>query len=511
MSTEDKATTWTVEINAVDKGSLYQWGSFSTNENISAPSTATFTLVDTAQTYFPAVGQTVDIKRDSVRLFKGTIEKIDIDAPLAPEVNFIKIHAIDFNQLAQRFFVAANYETDGQTLKDIVDDIVDNQTSLGTDGVVTTGMNEGPEIGDTIIDYKQVKKVFDDFSQNTGLVWRIDASKVLDFYDPSTNYASFDLDTSNKDKYRSIKIRQTREKYRNRQYFRAGTQKVYPDPERFKGDGETQAFTLYFAVGNEDTDKPLVEVDTVSKTVGIRGVDDDTAFDWYYAKGEKEITQNYSDTALSSAQTLEVDYVGQIPNLIDETDNDEVTDRISVEGGSGIYENLEKDEEIDTRLLAVERVEGLLRRFGSVPTMATVETFEEGLEVGQSISVTFTAYDVSGYFLIQRVYRRDIGEGRIVTRFDAIQPQERYEDWVEFWEKSFRVHGPPVSKDTELLVLARKAYDTLTITDDLTTSTNPADLLDETTDPWTAPLLGVFSSHNSAMLGHSLIGEHPQW
>ena len=447
----------TLTIGGVDKTEIFEFPSLGISDNLNHRNDCSFVLSDQTGAYRPSVGQEVIITKDGTRIFAGSIDEWE-EEDLPGQVVEGIIPCVDYNQIADRHLVARVYEN--QTLGAIVADIVTQD--LAGEGITTTNVQSGPTISKAAFNYRTVAEAFNDLSQLTGYDWYIDYYKDLHFFSRETNTAPFSI-TDISYNYRNMKVRYTREQYRNRQYIRAGYDITDSRTEEFKGDGKTKTFPLSFAVAKVPS---AVTVNAVAKTIGIKGID--TGKDWYWNKGEREITQDDAAAALISTDTLAVTYQGLFPIILVSQDDTEISSRASTEGGTGIYEDVEEDANIDSRDLATSKADALLRRFGRIPRIITFETDTGGLRAGQLINITNARRNLSDNFLIESVTAR-AEQLDLVYSVKALDG-EALGGWVEFFQKLAQSTRKFVIRENEVLGLLRRFSDAIVLVDTLTTA-----------------------------------------
>ena len=448
----------TLAIGGVDKTGMFEFPSLSISDNLNHRNDCSFVLSDQTGVYRPSVGQEVIITKDGTRIFAGSIDEWE-EEDLPGQVVEGIIPCVDYNQIADRHLVARVYEN--QTLGAIVADMVTQD--LAGEGITTTNVQSGPIIAKAAFNYRTVAEAFNELSQLTGYDWYIDYYKDLHFFSRETNTAPFSI-TDASYNYRNMKVRYTREQYRNRQYIRAGHDITDARTEEFKGDGKTKTFPLSFPVAKVPS---AITVNGASKSVGIKGVD--TGKDWYWNKGEREIVQDDAAAALISTDTLAVTYQGLYPIIISSQDDTEIAARASTEGGTGLYEDVEEDTNIDSRDLATSKAEALLRRFGRIPRIITFETDTGGLRAGQLISITNARRNLSGNFLIESVTAR-ADQLDLVYTVKALDG-EALGGWVEFFQKLAQSTRKFVIRENEVLGLLRRFSEAIVLTDALSTAT----------------------------------------
>lgn len=451
----------TFTIAGIDKTSLVQVDSLSITDELNSRNTCTFSLLDTIGAYRPAIGAAVAIADGATKYFTGTIDRIVELQLMGTSTLAYSVECVDYNQVCDRHLVAAVYEN--QTLKQIVEDIVTD--CLTGESITTTNVETGPTITKAVFNYKYVNEVFNELAELTGYSWYIDYDKDLHFFARETNVAPFSL-TDDSRNYRDVQVTKTREQYRNKQYVRAGqdiTDQQTAEKPTPKPDGVTKTFVLKYPVAQV----PTVEVNSVAQTVGIRDVD--SGKQWYWSKGDNTITQDNSEAVLTDTDVLEVTYYGLFPILIQTQLDQEIATRVTAEGGSGIYEAIDEDGNIDKQDLAIDKAAGLLRKYGSIPQIVEFETDADGLAAGQLLTINITAHNLNGQYLIDSVAAQDKSGIFLRYRVRALSG-ESLGGWVEFFRKLAAAGKTYVIRENEVLILVRNLTDQVICGDDFTAS-----------------------------------------
>ena len=444
-------------INAVDRKSLVLLETLSVEDQLNERNISSFEMFDSSGAFHPKVGQEVIVNWDfasgSEKIFAGTID--DFEEEERPGMKgrlWYRLACVDYNQFTDRHLVAKEYAN--QTQKQIVTDI--NTTHLAAEGVtVDPSMEDGPTIEQAVFNYRTVNEVFNDLSELTGFTWYIDYDKVLHFFSRTFFTAPFNL-TADSD-YRTLRYSKTRDRYRNKQFIRAGQDVAASRVQTFLGDGETQSWPLELPVSDE---APTIKVDAAAKTVGIRQID--SGKDFYYQSGSEIISQDSSGTKLTSSNTLEVTYKGLFPIIVQAQDQIAINERVTVEGGSGVYEAIQDEEEINRSALATDKASGLLRRFANIAEIIEFETDKTGLKAGQLLPVTRSSHNVDDSFLIESVQFRHIGAVVDTLRFQVkAMSGEPFGGFAEFFRLLAAQGRKFIIRDNEVLLLLRKFPETL--------------------------------------------------
>lgn len=162
-------------------------------------------------------------------------------------------------------------------------------------GGLQQSVQPGPIISEFTSNYETCAACMDALAQAANFFWQIDQNKVLWFVAPGTLAAPWDAVIPGRDIVRdNVTLERTNPQYRNRQYVLGGTDQTTTQVETRRGDGNTQVFTMSYAVSTV----PTITVNGVAQTVGIGGVD--TGKQWYWNGGKNEIFQDSGGTKLNA-------------------------------------------------------------------------------------------------------------------------------------------------------------------------------------------------------------------
>jgi len=413
-----------IEIGGVDRTANLYHGSLLVSTAINARSVASVDLISEDGAYRPEVGEKFEVYDGATLIFSGTIDDLPEETLSGTSaIKFAGVPAVDHHQIADRILVAEAYE--GEAAGDIVTDIITKYLTL--DGITAGTIQSGITVSKAVFNYIPVSDCMDELSELTGFQWQINPDKTLDFFDRATYTGAALTEASDVNK---IKVKRSRDQYRNRQYLRAGQDIAAETTLTFKGDGATQVFSLSLPAALE----PTIAVNGTPRTVGIRGLE--TGFDWYWQKNDKSISQELTADKLISTDTLSVTYRGYYPILIVADNTANIADRVSVEGGSGIYESMVKKTSIDTKEAALEYTSGLLRRYGDLQKTVTVDSFVP-YSAGQLVLVTLPSHDVNEQMLVSDVNISTVGASddmRVLYKVKLVSG-EAFGGWVNFFKK----------------------------------------------------------------------------
>lgn len=299
------------------------------------------TWTSTPSGYRPTVGQDIAVFEvpGANRVFGGLIQGVTTRTLQNTMIEY-RLRCMDYSWILDRR-LAGQYEWSGLHAGAIVRDIAIN--SLGSEGITidTITNNRGPIIDKFKVDFATVRQAYDELLKICGPTWRIwvDFVRALKFeQDPAVatwtvaDSSSFVLtDTESYER--------TTERKANRVWVRFGRYETEEQTESFGGAHPTQPTNgtrKSWALAKDVAKAPTVKVNGAAQTVGIREVD--TGRQWYWQQGSKTIEQDAGGTALSSAQTLEVIYVGLETADVFAEDFADIVATGATEGTSGAYE-----------------------------------------------------------------------------------------------------------------------------------------------------------------------------
>ena len=302
----------------------------------------------------------------------------------------------------------------------------------------------GTTIRKAVFNYVTAAQAMDELCELSGATWWVTADKVLHYVSRDEFIAPWHI-TQDHAPIRSLEVETDLYEYRNRQYVRAGQDTTDLQVENMKGDGSSRTFT----VGYKIAQRPVVKVNGVEQTVGIRQVDKNKAF--YWARGEKEITQDERQTPLSSTDTLTVEYYGYYPIVVVSEDQNAIEAMMERTGDTGLYENIEEDTNIDSSELALELAIGKLKKYAKINTQVTFETIQKGLQAGQLIHIDLPNYDLSGDFLITSVETRCEARKVLFYTVTAVDGDD-VGGWENFFKQLARSQKTYVIRENEVLI-----------------------------------------------------------
>lgn len=433
-------------------GVLYpiQRGSVSLTDDLNAVNVLSFSVFDELELWSFTSGESVEL-RDLVGnlVYAGTVERPRVRRERGMEEGvFHSFECVDYNQIPLRKIVKEAY--DNTTFEDIVADIVDKY--FAPEGVTIGAIDLGPEYIRKIFDYKRADLVLQELSEDTGYAFWFDYEKRFYFRSRLSVAAPF-IATSSIVRYSEVE--RSRTNYRNRQYVRAGRDLTDPITETFNGDTVRQTFSVGLPIGEE----PIALVNGVSLgRVGIAGVEDDLpGIHWLWSKDSSEITQRRDDLPLIDTDRLEVTYRGLYPVLVQAQNDDEISRRMTIEGGSGLYEDIEEHSDIESASIAFDVAVARLQRNGAISETLKIELDMPGLATGMFVHVSLPFLRVDGTYLIQQVTATDAGTETFLRYTATLLLGDAVGGWLAFFQRMMQGRRVESPREGELLLLLRNA------------------------------------------------------
>jgi len=440
------------------------------SNELNTRSRASFELYDPTGEYWPETGSvviisevvTVDDEPVEYKLFEGTLDEPEEHIPDGvKEGHFIKCRVVSYDQLCDRYHVAAVYVD--KTCREIIQDALTspNHCAIYQEGIdANEYVQDGPVIEKLVANYITVTDLLNDLSKLTGYKWYVDFDKKLHFFERTAVDAPFGLNDEVHN-FAKPKLRRTREDYRNVQIVRGGTTTTDTRVELFAGDGKRRTFTLSYQVN----EMQMVRIRRSGgpwqeQIVAVKGTE---GAEWTYLKGSADISQTDSGTVLGINDELEVTYVGEFPVIAISPREDEIEHRKAIEGGGGIYERIEFDDSIENEEAAERKAESLLDSYAKIPRIFTFETMERGLEPGQAIPIKLARFNLDDTFLITRVDIKCMAGKHLKYSVRCVGSE--YDTWVQYFRKMADRPKRMVIRENEKVLLMRSLRDRTSLAD----------------------------------------------
>lgn len=429
-----------------------------------APDTAHFRMYDPDTA--PVSGQEVLIyDEDSTVIFGGVIVSVQKEAITKSSESSYRtyvysVECSDYQKLLDRYLINNSYTS--QTCKQIIDDLVANYTDPAI-GFTTTSVSTGPTITKATFSYRRVSDAITELADLVEYDWYVDESKVIHFFQRETIPAPLDIsDTTLVESVNSFSLTPDYTQVRNRVYVRGGTYDSAAYTESFTADGLRRSWPLAFKPSGLS-----ITVGGVAKTVAVDHLNpDDGTYQYFYNYLEQYVrcAENVGTTPTpADGVTIAVTYTYQVPIIIMAENLASQTAIAAIEGGTGRYEHIIKDETITTldEARSVGEMEVLL--FGDAIISGSFTTYTNGFKAGQYLNLSATDYlTYSGRYRIQRVRARIIGNNIIQYSVEFATTLYELKDLLL---SLIRKHGRYKLRSDEAVDVLKIISESITVTD----------------------------------------------
>lgn len=468
----------TIELNSVDISSQVIFDSLSVVQNLTNEvDTAQFSVRKYgARTIDPSFNDNIVIQDGSDKIFAGKIVEIEMENETSGG-SLLTIKCVDHTLEFDRLLASKTYT--GQTVKEIIDDLVSSYAPTFT----TTSVTSSYVIPKIVFNQVPLSQCIRKLADIMRYDWYIDADKDIHFFEKFTNTAPFNLtDTSGNYEYQSLKRTADGSQIVNRVKVRGG---------EYDGDTFTDIITVS---GNDSKSFKLpyrfanltIELNTgagyVSKTVGIDFIDDFTT---------KDVLHNFQDQSFKFENTLangnKIRFSGnpKVPVLAIAEDSPSVI-------AYGAIEKLIRDNTIESNSVARKRASAELLAFADSVIDAKFQTISSGLRSGQLINVASTKRGIDDDLVIKRLtfqartpfkflYKVDCISTQRYTLLDVLRkimsPDTKKNDEKEVAEQIFAVNETVTALDEVASVSPKDVDETVTVTESvLKDPVDPADI-----------------------------------
>lgn len=396
--------------------------------------------VETSTAWIPPRGAEIVIYRGtSTRMFGGTISDFTSQILDYPEQTLIlfRLNCIDYSSVLDKRLIQG--KAYGLNLFGAVFDIWLDW--LKAEGVLIRSDHLADTMLPTNIVFQNAEPISSAYrrlADLTGTAYWVDFHKYIHFQFmtlAAADYAPISISDDSVNK-RNVRLTYLPSQYRNWQWIRTSLNIQQIITEIFDGDGTTRFWTTQYKMQIVVS----VSVNGVSETVDtLYGVSQ-----WSYVSGSDGL---YTDTraTLLPGQSVTVRYRPPAGHLVYAKDDAEIAARKAIEGGTGIHEAIDEQQQVTTEAEALAYAEGLLRRYTSATDIPVEVEFEtesgfgaDGIEPGQKMDVDLVKFGLaSETLLVQSVrafYSDDLQSrwvyGIKLVRGEPMQPWNQYLDRV---------------------------------------------------------------------------------
>lgn len=433
-------------------------GTLSVQTTIGRRGQGAFNVRGSTATHFEQDQQVAMYDASGTLVFSGFIsqpkeQKPGFQPSLITQVQVVDNHRIADKRIIARAYtnrtrasivqdIAARYlASEGVTVGAIYDEAGNVQTLYPSPTLYpsSTLYPQGtPNVGviNATFAYCSVAAALDALAQDANVAgipyyWAIDKNKKLWWVPYTYKVNSTVIDGSKIDQVTTpATVTRSNPAYRNAQYIVGGVAQTEMQNETRIGDGNTTAWPMNYDLAST----PTITLNSNPQTVGIQGVD--SGKDWYWNQGSNMITQDSSGTKLVSTDTLAISYVGQFPVVVYEQNDAQIAYEASLDGTSGLVEEVEQDATITTLSDAISKSSGLLTRSATQGKLfeGTMLGNPDGYEPGQLVTVDLPMHGLNSEgMLIDKMTISDQTDGvNLWTTIDAVVGPYNT-DWISFF------------------------------------------------------------------------------
>lgn len=353
---------------------------------------ANFTIRASTGEYSPNLGNEVIIYNGATKIFGGLILSINEDVEAFGVINY-QIDCVDYTRLLNAKLIAETYEN--QTVNAIIADIFGNYAPAG---FTLTNVN-CPIVLDYIqFNYAQIADCLKQLAQLVNYDWYVDYEKDLHFFAKEANAAPFALnDDDGSYVYNSLNIKKDNSQIKNVVIVRGGEYLGDTLTAHIKGNGTDFMFPLPYRYNDISA-----TLSTTALNIGIDFSGDPDNYDVLWNRDEKVLKFKEIDVPSATA-VLRVWGQPFLPVIVKQYNRVAIQSMVSAEGGSGEYEYIIIDENLNSREGARKRAAAELYAYARTISEGEFETEVDGLRSGQTLVVNSVSRGLSESYVINKV------------------------------------------------------------------------------------------------------------
>ena len=407
----------------------YVVSSLNVNYTLNGRTTASFDVRSNDASYRPALGAEVVLTDGGSTILGGVIQRVGERSVFGDSMGdanaiYTRVVVADYHSYTERRFV--NETLAAGTLKSMLTTLVANY--LDDYGVTLHASQvNGPNIPEVVYEYRSLTEVLNELMQLTAdagdpYVWKIDESKVLRAFQPSTQAAPFNLTEAAKASVGDVTVDQSRDQYANKIILRVPPKTEMLREETFTGDGSEDTFTLQYTPFQT---YGYVSVDGIAET--MRYPDDPNAATWTFDPDTNTITRT---SPPSNGAAIRLHFDGTYEGTATASDSGEIT-------ANGLWEKVLSVDQVPADTTAQALADAALAIFVQTPQVIKYITKTAGLKVGQTQSATLSQRNLSGVSAVVTELRvADYGTRNAiyqVTLTSGTKAQDRWRDVYKQW------------------------------------------------------------------------------
>jgi hypothetical protein len=350
------------------------------------------------------IGKKIELYEDGMLKFGG-----QLDEPKTRKINNHpifgeSIQCVDWHFLTDKTYINQSYPKKfiSETFKDMIDEFLSEDGIWYDDNSIkeTSGLYVSINCP-----YVKANQAFDEMAGLINWQWKVGPDKKF-YLNEYTTYEGEPL-IEHVSNYipKSLHKLNDRSEYRNKQVLKDVNaltsadvpEKASPTPDNDKS--YTVRFPLnqkpeIYITSNVDSTPPEDMVDP--RKIGIGGIDSDK---YYYWNKGSNIIQEDDNAPDKDDKFVVLKYVGQYKIDIIDQDDIAIKDRKDIEGGSGLYVNVESGSEIEGISIAEGKISAMLERYARIATKLIFSSYSIDLEIGEIIDVIIPSFNIDTTYL----------------------------------------------------------------------------------------------------------------
>lgn len=372
-------------------------------------------------------GAPMSVEYDGAQVYSGYINNIREDDTV-PSMVQQDVDCIDQHYLAEKRYGSVDFKdaSAGWVVKYLVDNFLAAEgvtytaDSIHDAGIrPKTGLRPGvgvrpvaPQLKRANYQNMKISLIIDDIAKRAGYWWCNDNVKVTWFQPPSA-YPTETGVTVDDFTSGTIVYSKNNDRYVNKCIIKNAMFPTERQEKTFKADGFGRSYVLGYPLN----EKPTIVVSgrpVPADEIGVKGVD--TNCDWYYKVGDPIVESNLAAPPIGVWSMITISYVGQYPGTATYQDDAEVAERLAIEGGTGIVEQVIDCSGSMTKVEAELYAKNLVDNYIKDYIKFTFPTLRSGLNPGDYVSFTVPQYGMDGLQLvIEQVSYKPSGSTTIYT------------------------------------------------------------------------------------------------
>lgn len=415
VSGEDKTAYWEQE-----SGIDIQLG-------LNGKASCKFTVVDTANSYRPSIGHTVQFFFGEDKVFGGVIEDLDESAPSGANTTIkIDVHCNGYGSILDRRVCYGYWDA---TIDEVSPAFVADSIRvifLEDDGFhsISTGLQLAPGLDSLFLAPMSVTEAYNRISSATGVPYWVDTDKTIYWVSPSIGegvapVSIVQADNAKRIVANSIRVRSLAGLYRNRTFVNVSRAIAANFTETLRKALPTSGNVVWYS------SFPIVDAPSSVIASGSNGDFALTViegpnlpsvnWDCFFQPGQNFITINPDSPTIqgvgASVATLTATYsiMDGLAGFVYAQDDSQIAARKAIEGGTGLWEAVENATDVETQEQAEALAEGLNATYAEngVPREVTFQADVPGWKPGQILTLDMTRPLASGDFLVTDVGIRE--------------------------------------------------------------------------------------------------------